>query len=58
MDFKSLREQTDKYKPYLDRLAAIFRKMDEGYEETAESMDLSVPGVRTVAAEHDFITTP
>jgi len=35
MGYKSLREQPDKYKPYLDRLAAIFRIMDEGYEETA-----------------------
>ena len=33
MDLKSPRDQTDK--PYLDRLAAIFRKMDERYEETA-----------------------
>jgi Fe-S-cluster containining protein len=35
MDFKNLREQTAKYTPYLDRLTAIFRKMDEHYEETA-----------------------
>jgi len=35
MDFKNHREQTVKYKPYLDRLAAIFRKMDERYDETA-----------------------
>jgi Fe-S-cluster containining protein len=35
MDFKSLREQTDRFRSYLDRLAAIFRKMDECYEETA-----------------------
>ena len=35
MDCKSLRVQTDRYRPYLDRLAAIFRKMDERYEETA-----------------------
>lgn len=31
MDFK----QPVEYKPYLDRLAAIFRKMDERYDETA-----------------------
>ncbi len=31
MDFK----QPVKYKPYLDRLAAIFRKMDERYDEAA-----------------------
>ncbi|MDO9112077.1 MAG: hypothetical protein Q7U40_15565 [Desulfatirhabdiaceae bacterium] len=31
MDFK----QTLRHKPYLDRLAAIFRKMDERYDETA-----------------------
>ncbi len=35
MDFKNHREQTVKYQPYLGRLAAIFRKMDERYDETA-----------------------
>ncbi len=35
MDFKNHREQAVKYKPHLDRLAAIFRKMDERYDETA-----------------------
>jgi Fe-S-cluster containining protein len=35
MDFKNLREQPTKYTPYLDRLTAIFRKMDEHYDETA-----------------------
>jgi len=35
MDFKNHRGQTVRYKPYLDRLAAIFRKMDERYDETA-----------------------
>jgi Fe-S-cluster containining protein len=35
MDFKSQRVQTDRLRPYLERLAAIFRKMAERYEETA-----------------------
>ncbi|MBI5593606.1 MAG: YkgJ family cysteine cluster protein [Deltaproteobacteria bacterium] len=35
MDFKNHREHTLKYEPYLDRLSAIFRKMDERYDETA-----------------------
>ncbi len=36
MDFKSLREQPDRFcSPYLDGLAAIFRKMDECFDETA-----------------------
>ena len=36
MDFKNHREQAVKYKPQLDRLSAIFRKMDERYDETAD----------------------
>jgi Fe-S-cluster containining protein len=35
MDFNKHGEQTAKFEPYLDRLAAIFRKMDEYYDETA-----------------------
>jgi Fe-S-cluster containining protein len=35
MDFKNHHEQTVKYQPYLDRLAAIFRKMDKRYDEAA-----------------------
>jgi len=35
MDIKNHREQTVKYQPYLDRLSAIFRIMDERYDETA-----------------------
>jgi Fe-S-cluster containining protein len=35
MDFNKHREQMVKYEPYLDRLAAIFGKMDECYDETA-----------------------
>jgi len=35
MDFKNLRKLTAKYTSYLDRLTAIFRKMDEHYDETA-----------------------
>ena len=35
MDLKKNRNQTVKYQPYLNRLAAIFRKMDERYDETA-----------------------
>lgn len=35
MDFNTRREQTDRFKPYLDRLAVLFRQMDERYDETA-----------------------
>lgn len=35
MDFKNLREQTDWNRPYLEKLAAIFREMDECYDATA-----------------------
>ena len=35
MDFSKHGKQTVKYEPYLDRLAAIFRKMDECYDKTA-----------------------
>ena len=35
MDFSKHGKQTVKYEPYLDRLAAIFRKMDERYDKTA-----------------------
>ena len=35
MDIKNHLEQTVKYQQYLDRMAAIFLKMDERYDETA-----------------------
>jgi Fe-S-cluster containining protein len=35
MDFKSQRVHTGRIEPYLERAAAIFRTMDQRYEETA-----------------------
>ena len=44
MDFKNHRQQTVKLQPYLDKLTAIFRKMDACYDETAAELGFVCTG--------------
>lgn len=54
MDFNSLQEQPDKYEPYLDRLSAIFRKMDERYEKTAATYGFVCSGCKNSCCRTRF----
>lgn len=54
MDIKWHREQTVKYEPYLDRLAAIFRKMDERYDETADKYGFVCSGCEDSCCQTRF----
>ncbi|MFH0997068.1 MAG: hypothetical protein V1844_16470 [Pseudomonadota bacterium] len=54
MDFKNHREQAVKYEPYLDRLTAIFRKMDERYDETADKYGFVCSGCEDSCCQTRF----